>query len=130
MSKVTTTWKDVKDYIKDHELSREQRIDLLNYFNKQINAFSFDDVIKILPTGAILANGKVLSLEQREAFLQGCKAIIGNYAFQTITDQIMFQSMKVGMHDATEMDHVFFSKVALYYADLYKQYLIKLDQLA
>ncbi len=131
MSKVTikTSWKDVINYLKENELTREQRVDLLNLFNKQINAFPFEDVLQITPSGLILANGKVLDLQQREAFITGAKSLMGNYTFQVLSDQIMFQALKKGVHDSTQFDDVYFSKVALYVFDLYKRYLEKLDKL-
>lgn len=130
MSKVTTTWKDVKEYLKNKELTREQRIDLFNYFNKEINSFPFTDVIQITSTGGILANGKALTLEQREAFLTGARSLMANYAFQVISDQVMYLSLKKGIHDSVDMDHVYFSKTALFMFDMYKKYLEKLDQLS
>lgn len=124
------SWNSVKDYLDTHELTREQRIDLLNYFNKQINAFPVQDCVVIQPTGMILANGKQMTLEQREAFLQGARALLSNHAFNLIADQVVYQSMKVGIHDATEMDHLYFSKTAMYFIDLFKKYLQTLDKLA
>lgn len=130
MAETLISWNGVKHYLDTHELNREQRIDLLNYFNKQINAFSVEDCIVVQPTGMILANGKQMSLEQRESFLQGAKALLENRAFNLIADQVMYQAMKVGIHDATELDHLYFSKTALYFIDLFKKYLQTLDKLA
>lgn len=124
------SWNSVKGYLDTHELTREQRIDLLNYFNKQINAFPIQDCVVIQPTGMILANGKQMTLEQREAFLQGARALLSNQAFNLIADQVVYQSMKVGIHDATEIDHLYFSKTAMYFIDLFKKYLQTLDRLA
>lgn len=124
------SWNSVKGYLDTHELTREQRIDLLNYFNKQINAFPIQDCVVIQPTGMILANGKEMTLEQREAFLQGARALLSNQAFNLIADQVVYQSMKVGIHDAKEMDHLYFSKTAMYFIDLFKKYLQTLDKLA
>lgn len=123
-------WKDVLEYLSTHSLSREERIDLLNYFNKEIKAFPIEDCVQILPSGAILANGRALSLEERESFLQGARALLGNSAFNIIADQVVYQSIKVGIHDAKEMDHLYFSKTAMYFVDLFKKYLQTLDKLA
>lgn len=123
-------WKDVQEYLASHKLTREQRVELLNYFNKEINAFPIDNCVVIQPTGLILANGKQMTLEQRESFLQGAHALLSNQAFNLIADQITYQAMKVGIHDATEMDHLYFSKTALYFVDLFKKYLQNLEKLA
>jgi hypothetical protein len=123
-------WEEITGYLATHELSREERIDLLNYFNRQINAFPVEDCVVIQPTGMILANGRKMTLEQRESFLQGAKALLGNSAFNLIADQVTYQAMKVGIHDATQMDHLYFSKTALYFIDLFKKYLEKLDKLS
>lgn len=123
-------WNDVKTYLETHKLSREERVDLLNYFNKEINAFPIEDCVVITPAGGVLANGKLLTLEQRESFLQGAHALLSNTAFNLIADQVVYQAMKVGLHDATEMDHLYFSKTALYFVDLFKKYLQTLDKLS
>lgn len=117
-------------YLRTRTLNREERIDLFNYFNKEINAFPIDDSVVITTTGMILANGRQMTLEQRESFLQGAKALSNNVAFNLIADQVVYQSMKVGMHEATKMDDVYFSKTALYFIDLFKKYLERLDKLA
>ena len=130
MSKVTTTWGDVKSYLADNELTREQRIDLLNLFNKQIKAFPIDDCLVIQPTGMLLANGRQMTLEERESFLQGARALLSNSAFNLIADQVVYKSIRVGIHEATEIDHLYFSKTAMYFIDLFREYLKKLDTLA
>lgn len=123
-------WEEIMRYLNSTDLSREQRVDLLNYFNKQINAFPVDNCVVVQPTGMLLANGRQMTLEEREAFLQGAKSLLTNPAFNLIADQVMYQAMKVGIHDATEMDHLYFSKTALYFIDLFKKYLQNLDKLA
>ena len=123
-------WEEIMRYLNSTDLSREQRVDLLNYFNKQIDAFPVDNCVVVQPTGMLLANGRQMTLEEREAFLQGAKSLLTNPAFNLIADQVMYQAMKVGIHDATEMDHLYFSKTALYFIDLFKKYLQNLDKLA
>lgn len=123
-------WVDIKGYLENNELNREQRTELLNYFNKQINAFPISDSVVILPNGGILANGRQMTLEQREAFLQGAHALSNNTAFNLIADQVVYQAMKKGLHDATELDHLYFSKSAMYFVDLFKKWLETLDKLS
>lgn len=130
MKETLISWNSVKHYLDTHELTREQRIDLLNYFNKQINAFPIEECITILPTGGLLANGKEMTLEQREAFLQGAHALLSNNAFNLIADQVVYQAIRKGIHDATELDHLYFSKSAMYFFDLFKKWLVTLDKLA
>jgi hypothetical protein len=123
-------WKLILGYLNRHKLTREEEIDLLNYFNKEINAFPVDNCVTIQPTGMLLANGRQMTLEQRESFLQGVKALSNNTAFNLIADQVVYQAIKVGKHDATQLDHLYFSKTALYFVDLFKTYLEKLNKLA
>ena len=124
------TWNQVEKHLKDKELTKKERLFLLNYFNKEINSFPVDDDIKITPEGLILANGRVLSLEQRELFLTGAKSLKSNYAFNLIADQVMFQAIKVGLHEAKDIDQLYFTKSALYFIDLFKKWLNTLDKLA
>jgi len=125
-----TSFDDVLTFLEKEKLSREQRVLLLNHFNKQINAFPIEDCIIITTNGGILANGKELTLEHREAFLQGAKSLQSNAAFNLIADQVVYQAMKKGLHDSTDFDQTYFSKVALYFFDLFKKYLQTIDKLA
>ena len=125
-----TSFEDILSFLDKEKLTREQRIELLNRFNRHINAFPIEDCVIITQTGGILANGKEMSLEQREAFLQGARSLKSNTAFNLIADQVVYQAMKKGLHDATEMDHLYFSKTAMYFVDLFKRYLETLDKLA
>ena len=123
-------WKLIIGYLNRHTLTRDESTDLLNYFNKEINAFPIDNSVVILSDGMILANGRQMTLEQRESFLQGAKALSNNTAFNLIADQVVYQAMKVGIHDANHIDHLYFSKTSMYFIDLFKKYLEKLDKLA
>ena len=123
-------WKLIMSYLNRHELTREERIDILNYFNKEIKAFPIEDCVVILTTGMITANGKEMTLEQRESFLQGAKALVDNKAFNLIADQMLYQCMQVGIHNSTSLDHMYFTKVAIYFTSEFKKMLQKLDRLA
>ena len=123
-------WRLIKWYLKHHTLSREERVDLLNYFNKEINAFPITDSVVIQLDGGVLANGRRMTFEQREAFLQGSQALLNNTAFNLIADQVVYQAMKKGLHDSVNFDQTYFSKTALYFVDLFREYLRTLDTLA
>lgn len=123
-------WKLIFKYLNAIELSREERTELLNYFNKEIKAFPIKDAVLITPTGGILANGRLLTLEEREAFLQGIHALSNNYSFNVIADQILYQCMQVGIHNSTTLDHMYFTKVAIYFTSEFKTLLQNLKKLA
>ena len=122
------TFKEVQDFLSTHELNRDERLFLFNYFNKQINAFPLEDSVKLTPDGLIVANGRAMTLEQREAFINGAHSLANNYAFKLILDQIMYQSLKYGLQNFTEMDHLHYGKAAMYLVDELKRYVGNLEQ--
>lgn len=125
-----TTWEQVKKYLEANELDRQQRIVLLNYFNKEINAFPLEETIIVDASGVRLANGKSMTLEQREAFLQSAKSLASNSAFRVIADQILYMAIKKGVHDAENVDDVYFSKSAVYFVKHFKEWIETLDKIA
>lgn len=128
-TKTTKDWLDVVNYLENNTLDKNQRVFLLNYFNKEINAFQVEDAVKIGPNNLVLANGRVLDIAERKAFLEGVHALVGNSAFALIADQVTYQAIKRGVHDATELDHLYFSKSALFFIDLFKKWIETLDKL-
>lgn len=123
-------WKLALFYLRRKKLSRDERVDLLNYFNKEMNAFPVSDSVRIKTDGMILANGRQMTLEQREVFLQGARSLLGNSAFNLIADQVVYQAMRKGLHDSNDFDSTYFSKTALYFIDLFRKYLETLGKLA
>lgn len=123
-------WKEIKAYLATHKLSKEERIDLLNYFNQEIKAFPLEDGLVVTSNGIRLANGASLSLEQRESFMQSIKALSSNHAFRVIADQVLHMAIRKGLHEAENMDDIYYSKSAVHFIKQFKEWVEALDKLA
>tara|TARA_R110000868_G_C10971076_1_gene769959 strand:+ start:9048 stop:9455 length:408 start_codon:yes stop_codon:yes gene_type:complete len=113
----------------DTNLSQEERLLALNWLNKSLNTFPLEDVIKYRQDGALLANGKALSIEQMVSFRESLTALKSNFAFQIIADQILFLAISEGIHKGLNTDMIMFSKSAIWFIQKFKEVLDKLDVL-
>lgn len=113
----------------DTNLSQEERILALNWLNKSLNNFPLEDVIRFRNDGAVLANGKAMSVEQMVSFRESLSALKSNFAFQIIADQILFLAISEGIHKGLNTDQIMFSKSAIWFIQKFKEVLEKLDTL-
>lgn len=129
MSKVTTktTFKEVVEFLKTEKLTLSQSNELINHFIKHINAFPLEDVISEDGKGGLIVNGKLLNPEGVQNFRQGISSLKSNTAFNLLADQVMYKAVRKGLHDSTTLEDQYFSKSALFFMDLLKQYIDKFD---
>lgn len=111
----------------DKDLSQDERILVFTQLNKSLKTFPIEDVIKFRKDGAILINGKTLTLEQLQHFRNSVDALKANYAFQIIADQILFKAIAIGIHQCNTPDQVIFSKSAVWFIQEFKKFLEALD---
>lgn len=124
--KVKTTFKDVIDFLNKETLTLEQNNTLINHFLKHINGFPLDEVVET-KEGRIFINGRPLTQEAENSFFQGLSGLENNASFRILMEQIAFKAIKKGLHEASKIEDQYFAKVALFYDDLFKKYLSKLN---
>lgn len=127
MSKSKTTFEDVIDFLNKNELTLIQRNELINQFIKSINGFSVDEVIRLDNRGVMYINDKPLTPEEVQNFRNSVQAFRSNIAFKIIADQVMYKAIKKGLHDSVSIEDQYFSKSALFFMELFKQYISKFD---
>ncbi len=115
------------DHIESHELSQQEQIRLLGILTKQINAFPLENVITTTQTGATLANGRELNLEEVVKFRQGISALRDNWAFQLLGDQILYEAIKWGVHNGDTTDRIMFSKTAIWFITKFRGFITQFD---
>lgn len=121
------TGKKALDYLEENELSPVEHLRLLGILTKSINAFPLESVIAINTQGAICANGKELSMEELVKFRQGVSAIRDNWAFQLLADQILFEAIKIGIHEGHTPERLMFSKSVIYFITKFKELITTFD---
>lgn len=121
----------LKDLLKalDKDLSQEERILVFTHLNKSLKTFPLEDVIKFRKDGAILINGKTLTIEQFQNFRQSVNALKSNFAFHVIADQLLYKAIATGVHQCLTPDQVIFSKATIWFIQEYKKLLETLDTL-
>lgn len=125
--KVKTTFKDVLNFLDKEDTTIEQRNILINHFIRHINAFPLEEIVETKPNGIIYINGRELTPEMQNSFFQGISALNGNASFRLILEQIAFKAIKKGLHESVKLEDQYFAKSALFFIDLFKQYLDKLN---
>ena len=113
----------------DKDLSQEERILVFAQLNKSLKTFPLEDVIKFRKDGALLINGRTLTLEQFQNFRGSIDALKSNYAFQVIADQLLFKAIAMGLHQCLTPDQIIFSKSTVWFIQEYKKLLESLDTL-
>ena len=116
------------DYLEKNELSQQEQIRLLGILTKQINTFPLEDVIKVTPEGATLANGQELTLEELLKFRQGISALRDNWAFQLLGDQILYLAIQHGVHFGDTVEKVYFSKASIYFISKFRELISQFDR--
>ena len=122
-----TNLKDVVSYLENNKLEGEEKTRLISALIGNLNAFPMDEIIKIDHNGSVLANGQELTLEQTVIFRQGVSAIRDSWTFKLIADQIMFEAIKTGVHKGLTTESIMFSKTAIWFIVLFREYLDKFD---
>jgi hypothetical protein len=121
------TAKKSLDYLENNQLTQEEHLRLLGILNKQINAFPLETVVFINNQGATCANGRELTLEETVKFRQGISALRDNWSFQLLADQILFEAIKIGIHEGHTTERLMFSKSVIYFLTKFKELIVKFD---
>ena len=121
------TGKKALDYIENNELSQVEQIRLLGILTKQINAFPLENVVTITQTGATLANGREMTLDEVVKFRQGISALRDNWAFQLLADQILYLAIQHGVHFGDSVEKIYFSKASIYFISKFRELISSFD---
>ena len=115
------------DYLEENALTPDEHLRLLGILNKQINAFPLENVVFINNQGSTCANGRELTLEETVKFRQSISALRDNWGFQLLADQILFEAIKIGIHEGHTTERMMFSKSVIYFLTKMKELIIKFD---
>lgn len=118
-----TSLDEVIKFLLTEEVTGNNKIKLTSALLKNLNAFPLTEVFTPTKTGAILVSGRRLSLEETNNFLTGIASLKSNFAFQVLSDQIMFKAIQQGIHQGFTPEQIMFSKTALWYFQCMKEYL-------
>lgn len=121
------TGKKALDYLEENQLTPSEHLRLLGILTKSINSFPLESVVDINNQGAICANGRELSMEELVKFRQSISALRENWAFQLLGDQILFEAIKIGIHEGHTTERLMFSKSVIYFLTKFKELITRFD---
>lgn len=115
------------DYLDKKSLSQEGHLRLLGILTKTLNSFPLENVVLINNQGATCANGRELTMEELVKFRQSISALRENWAFQLLGDQILFEAIKIGIHEGHTIERLMFSKSVIYFLTKFKELITRFD---
>lgn len=124
--KTKTTFKEVLAFLDKEKTTLEQQNQLINHFIKHINAFPLEEIVET-KNGLIFVNGRELTAEMQNSFFQGISALNNNASLRILLDQITYKAIRKGLHDSSKIEDQYFAKSSLFFIDLFKQYINKLN---
>lgn len=103
--------------LRNSRLSGENKIKITNVLLDNIQAVPFKNIISFSREGTILIRGKEMEPDQAIAFRGAAIALQDNIARKIIHDQVMFEAVKMGIHQGLNQDMIMFSKAAMWYGE-------------
>lgn len=119
--------KKALDYLEENDLTQKEHLRLLGILSKNLNVFPLDNVLKATHDGGVLANGKKLNMDEVIKFRIGISNLRDNWAFQLLGDQILYESIKWGVHNGDTTEKMMFSKSAIYFITKFREYIQAYD---
>jgi len=118
---------EVIKLLETRSLNKEQHLKILSLCLQDIGYFPIEDTLKKGPDGNILFKGEALTVEETVTFRSHLHGLRDNIAFRFILDQISFDAIVYGIHDATTTEKIIFSKSALFLIKKFKEYIETFD---
>lgn len=115
------------ELLRDSTISLEERNELYTAILDKVEALPLYDIISADPnSGSILLNNKPASLEDCKRLREGALAILNNYAFKFIHEQVIFESIKSGFVNSSSEGQSLTGKAAYWFGQQQLKHLITL----
>lgn len=100
--------------LKSKRLTSDDKAIVMAQLLANLGAIPTKSVIHFDAKGALLVNGRALSMEHLGIFIESCKGLKESFARKLIRDQITFAAIEMGVHKGLNPDMILFSKAALW----------------
>ncbi len=114
--------------LQNPQLTPQQRLRVFNTLLASVDALPFKDIITYDMDGTIKVQGKKLEMEQAILLKEGAAALKRNFAYQTITQQVLFEAIKYGVHSSLSVEMLLMSKAAIWLLEQEKKWIKELSQ--
>lgn len=95
----------------------ESRVKITNYLLESIKALPLRGTIFINDSGTAFINGKKLDAEATIQLRNSAIGLKDSFALRVIHEQVRFQAIQMGVHQALTSEQMLFAKAALWFAD-------------
>lgn len=110
-------------------LSKENHALLSTCVLDKLVALPFRDIIVYNEEGNLLVNGNPLDLEKMRLLRESARAALSNQALKIIRDQVAYEAIKIGVHQAQIVDQMVFGKSAIWWGEQELKHLLTLAQM-
>lgn len=102
--------------VKNKRLSGEDKARVTNALYDNLQAIPLRNIITFNGEGTVLINGRKMTMEQSMAFVESARALKDSYARKMIHEQVLYEAVKMGIHQGLTPEMIQFSKAAIWYA--------------
>ena len=97
------------------DLSIESRNLLTTAVLKELGALPLHDMITTNQEGNLLVNGRPLDLESARILRESARAALENQAFKFVREQVLFNSVVLGVHKAETDKQMYFARASIWW---------------
>lgn len=97
------------------DLSLADRNSLIVHILDRVGALPLRDMIIANEEGALLVNGRTLSVEGARSLRESARAALRNKARKFVHDQVLFTAVTIGVHNLEKVEQSIFSRAAIWY---------------
>jgi hypothetical protein len=101
--------------LRGKSLTVTERIEVVNALLDKQNALPIKQAISHDENFQLIVNGRKLTPEEHDHFMQSIQALSNSFALKAIRDQVAFECVKIGVHQAMNNEQILFAKAALWY---------------
>jgi len=100
--------------LKDEKLSHQDRLKLQTAIIDKISYIPIADVLEFAPDGTVIVRGRTLDIDQARVLKSGLDALQNNFAEKLISEQLLFNAIKLGVHKSTSLEELMLSKAIIW----------------
>lgn len=101
--------------LKHASLSPLKRMMLLNAVLSTVGSLPIHSIITVDDTGKLCIHGKPLEYEYAVMLRESAANVLKSPAYGLVREQVLYQAVSKGVHEALNHDQILFAKAAIWY---------------
>lgn len=97
------------------KLSQEERIYLTNQLLSTVGALPLHATFTVDEAGKLLMNGSLVEYERAVVLRESAQNLLNSPTWKLVKEQVLYQAISKGVHEALNNDQVLFGKSAIWY---------------